>query len=730
MGTARYTHDFKPEGMLHGVVVRSRIARGSVQELDLSAAEAAPGVVCVLGPQHVPPTLFGDVTPDEAILAGDDVRFVGQPLALVAAETLEQATAAARLVKVVCEGVSAAVDMEAARLPGAPVVRAGKANVMDPSRAFRGDVSEAFARDGVTVVETEVRTQRAHQGYVELRASLAEVDEHGRLVVVSTSQAPYQVRAALADLFGLALTDVLVVVPAFGGGFGGKLHNGMAPYASALALATGRPVQVVCPRDEELQASTPREGSVVHIRSAVTEDGRIVGREVDGFFDSGAYEVDTPYITSMGAMQACGPYDVEAVDCRIHPVSTNLQSTGSFRAPSGPQMAFALERHMDDIGVELNLDRLEVRRRNLVRDGSLGPTGQVIRDPVIAECLDAVEAQLESWVVEAASRPLSAGHSYGFGIACCWWFTAPGASSVVIRVEDDGGVTVMTGATEIGTGAVVSGLRRLVSSALGVEQSRVRVVTGSTDLPQDFGSEGSRTLYASGNASLAAVDELRALIADHLEAAPGDVEFRDGSVGVVGDPSSRVPLGKVAAAIHAAGGGLIAKGRFQASSVAYEMASAESMLIPNFHEPTFHCQGAWVVVDEELGHVNVLKYVAAHDVGAVIDWEGLRGQVEGGIVQGLGYALLEELVSDASGTVVNDNLADYRMPTAGDTPEEIVILPVTSSPSREGPAGAKGIGEAPVILPAAVIASAIQDATGRRLYRLPLRPDRVVGLVP
>lgn len=727
-GKARYTEDFKPEGMLHGVLVRSSVARGTVSELDLAGARAAAGVVSALGPLDVPAKLFGDVTADEPILAGSDIRFMGQPLALIAAETLEQAMAAARLVRIEYTENTPVVELDRARLSGAPEVRSGQPNVLAPSRARRGDVEGAFAMPETRIVDTEIRSQRAHQGYVELRSSLAEVDEHGRLIVTTSSQAPYQVRAVLADLFDLPLTDVHVRVPSFGGGFGGKLHNGMAPYAAALALTTGRPVRVVCPRDEELQASTPREGSVVRISSAVLPNGRIVGRRVEAYFDSGAYVVDTPYITSMGAMQACGPYDINALDCRVFAVSTNQQPTGSFRAPSGPQMAFALERHMDDIAFELGLDRVDVRRRNFVSDGSRGPTGQAIHEPAVSECTDAVEQQLAVWRAEAASRPLPPGRSYGFGVACCWWFTAPGASSIVIRIEEDGGVTVMTGATEIGTGAVVSGIGRLVASALGVEASDVRVVSGHTDLPQDFGSEGSRTLYASGNAALSAVESLKLLVAEHFEASAADLEFRDGLVGVVGDPKSRIPLGQASAAVHGAGGSLIASGRFQAASVAYEMTCAESMLIPTFHEPTFHCQGAWVEVDNELGHVRMLKYVAAHDVGVVIDEAGLRGQIEGGVVQGLGYALFEELVSNEAGQVLNDNLVDYRMPTAGDAPEEIVVIPVTSHPSQEGPGGAKGIGEAPVILPAAVIASAVQDANGRRMYRLPMKPSRVIGL--
>lgn len=727
-GTAPYTADSLPAGTLHVAVVRSTVARGRVTHLDLDFARSMPEVVAVIGPADVPSALFGDVEPDEPVLASDDVRYLGQPIALVAAETRLAADRAAAHVSVEYERLPPVVTLESAIAADAPQVRAGQPNILEPSRLSRGDVKGAFARGDVVVVETTVRTQRANQGYIELRAALAELDHEGRLVITATTQAPFQVRAALARLFDLPLHGVLVRVPAFGGGFGGKLHAGMAPYAAAVTMITRRPSLVICPRDADLQASNPRESSIVTMRSAVTHDGIVVGREVTGYFDSGAYVVDTPYITSMGALQATGPYSIDAVSCAIHAVSTNLQPTGSFRSPSGPQMAFANERHMDDIARRLGKDRLQLRRANFMVDGSRGPTGQFLVSPPIEECLDAVERQLDAWRAQAAEEPSREGVVQGFASACSWWFTAPGSSSLSVRLEVDGGITVMTGATEIGTGAVVSGVRNLVADAFGVEPMSVRVVTGSTDLPEDFGSEGSRTLYGSGNAALSAAAQLRAVLAESMEVSPHDLELRDGHVGVVGDPESLRPLGDVVADAQAASGGLIASGRFQASPVAYDPDTADSMLIPNFHEPTFHCQGAWVEVDRDLGQVRVRKYVAAHDVGAVIDPVGLIGQVQGGVVQGLGYALFEDVVTDAEGLTLNANLADYRMPTAGDVPEEIVVIPVTTRPSSEGPRGAKGIGEAPVILPAAVVAAAVEDATSLPLYQLPLVPARVVGM--
>jgi CO/xanthine dehydrogenase Mo-binding subunit len=731
-GRARYTQDLYPRRVLHGAVVRSPHAAARLLAVDLGPARVAEGVVAVLGPDDVPDRRFGIVERDERVLARDVVRYVGEPVALVAAETPEAAQRAAALVDVRYEPLPAATTLDAALAAGAPAVRDGTSNVMEPSVAARGDTDAAFAA-AAHVVSTTVRSHRAHQGYIELRSALAEVDRDGRLVVHITSQAPFQVRQALAQVFDLPMTRVVVRVPAFGGGFGGKLHNGMALYATALCLATGRPVQVVSSRAEEMQASNPREGSIVTIESALDDDGLLLGRRVRGYFDSGALTYDTPFITSMGAMQSCGPYSIPAVDARIHAVATNVHPTGSFRAPSAPQMCFANEVHMDDIAEQLGLDRVELRRRNIMRPGALGPTGQTVENPAMATCLDEVVATLDEWRAEA--MPPEDGRRRGFGLACAWWFTSPGLSAANVRMNEDGSVTVYSGATEIGTGAVVSGLPQLVADELGLEPDAVSLVTADTEAaPADLGSEGSRTLYGAGSAVLRATVQVREIlaeaVADELEASKEDVVFSGGRVHVAGSPGRALPIAEAVEAATRRGGPPVGSGRFEAPPVSIMDGCAGNMRISSFNEPTFHCHGVEVEIDPELGAVRVVRYVAAHDTGPWIATGGVRGQIEGGIVQGIGYALYEEMLIGDDGRTRNADLVDYRLPTIADVPDEICIIPVEGFPGTNGPRGAKGIGEAPIILPAAAIGSAIRDAVGARITDLPLRPDRVVAGIP
>jgi CO/xanthine dehydrogenase Mo-binding subunit len=729
---ARYSQDLYRPGMLHGVVLRSPHAAAEIEAIDAHAALGLPEVEAVLAPGDVPDTEFGIVVPDERLLASGVVRYVGEPVALVAARSRAAAVAAAARIEVRYRPLPSATELGAALANGAPQVRAGEPNVAAPSEVARGDVAAAFAAAG-TVVSTTIRSHRVHQGYIELRAALAELDDDGRLVVTMTSQAPFQVRQTLARVFDLPMTQVVVRVPAFGGGFGGKLHNGMAPYAAALCLATGQPVQVISTREEELQAGNPRENSLVALESAVDASGRITARRATAWYDSGAYTYDTPYITSMGAMQAAGPYAIDAIEARVHAVRTNTQPTASFRAPSAPQMCFANEVHMDEIAAELGIDRIELRRRNMMRAGDLGPTGQELAESALGRCLDEAERVLAAWRVDAAAQT-GADVARGLGLACAWWFTAPGGSAATVRLEEDGTVTVACGATEIGTGAVVSGLTSLVASELGLGTADVRLISASTDsAPPDFGSEGSRTLYGAGNAVLQATGQCRDILLAHaaldLEASREDLVLRDGCVQVAGAPSSSIALAEIGRRAALAGGPVVGTGRFQAPPTEYLDGCATRMLIPTFNEPTFHCHVADVEVDVRLGSVRVRRYAAIHDTGPVVSWSGVKGQIEGGVVQGLGYALYEEMDFDSDGRVRNANLVDYRLPTIADGPDEMLVLPIESFPSRSGPRGAKGIGEAPVILPAATVASGIRDATGGTITTLPLRPDRVLGSI-
>lgn len=730
-GRALYTEDLQPRGLLHAAVVRSPVASARIAGVEVDEARAVEGVACVLTAADLPDRRWGTARHDQPILARDVVRFAGEPIALVAAETKAAAARAAALIRVDLEPLPAVIDLEAAMADDAPRVHADAPNLSEPARVRRGDVDAAL-QAAAQVVTTRVRTHRVHQGYIEPRVALAEPDDAGGLVVTMTSQSPFVVRQGLAALLDLPMARVVVKVPTLGGGFGGKLHLGLAPLAAVLCLRTGRPVQVVNTREDDMRAGNPREGSIVELTSAVDADGRILARRARVYLDSGAYAFDTPMIASIAALQGTGPYDVEHVDLEASYVASHTCPTGSFRGPSGPEMVFATESHVEEIAAAAGLSVLEVRRRNLLRSGVRGPSGELLPDVGMEDCLDVAVRRLDEW--RAAAPPPAPGRRRGFGLACAWWLTAPTPSAATIALDEDGSATVTTGATEIGTGAVLTGAAALAADAIGIDPARVRVVSGSTgDGPYDGGSKGSRTLYGVGNAVLRAADEVVELLkeeaATQLEAATEDLVIADGGVAVRGSPSASRTIAELAQGALNRTGPIVGRGRFRAQRPILEGAELERMPFDAFNEATFHCHAVEIELDEETGRIEVARYLAVHDVGPILDREGARGQVEGGVVQGLGYALTEHLEVDEQGLVRNADLVDYRLPTITDAPRELDVVFVESHPGPSGPRGAKGIGEAPVIVPAAAVGSALRDALGAQPLALPFDATRVADFL-
>jgi CO/xanthine dehydrogenase Mo-binding subunit len=714
VGAALYTEDVDRRGLLHGAFVRSPVAAGRIARIDASRARA----VCVLTADDLLDRRWGTSAQDEPILARGEVGYAGEPVALVAAETRAAALKAAAAVEVTIAPTEAVVRLEDA--------------LRDPNRLIaartirRGDVEGAFS-SAAHVVATRHVSQRVHQGYLEPRAALAEL-RGGRLLVTTGTQVPFVVRNALAHLLDLPMSQVAVEVPAFGGGFGGKLHMGIAPHCAVLCVATGRPVRLVCTREEELQASNPRENSIVELETALDDEGRILARRARVYLDSGAYAKDTPGIASLGALIAPGPYAIEALDIAIVPVMTNTCPTGSMRGPTAPQLVWATESHLEEIGQRLGLDRIELRRRNALRAGDRGPSGQLLTASGLDECLDVVAAKLDEWRSEAGST------RRGYGLACCWWGTVAQPSEASVVVNEDGTATVFSGGTEIGTGAVEVAAPAVAAEELGLLLDRVRLVSASTDAaPMDAGSKGSRTQYGVASAVRAAAVEAARLVREHaaaeLEVAVEDLVLADGRVAVVGSPSRALSLEEAVRGAVARSGPIVGIGRADAVSIPVEGAELHLPGFEFFNEPTFHCHGAEIELDEETGRIEVLRYVAAHDVGTILNPAGARGQVEGGVVQGLGYALYEQLQLDEDGIVRNHSLVDYRLPTIADAPRSIETIFVESHPGSAGPYGAKGLGEPPVMLPAAVVSSALRDLLGAAPDELPLDAIAVSELV-
>ncbi len=729
LGDARYTEDLAPRQLLHCVVVRSPVAAGRLRSVDVAAAEAVPGVAKVLTAADLPDRRWGTVLQDQPILASGVVRFAGEPIALVAAADRAVALRAAALVTLDLEAAPAAVDLASALAPDAPLVRDGEPNLGPSARITRGDVDGAFAA-AAHVVRTRIESHRVHQGYIEPRAALAEPEPDGGLTITTTSQAPFVVRHGLAALLGLPHAKITVKVPTLGGGFGGKLHLGLAPLAAVMCQATRRPVRVVAARTEEMHAANPRENAIVEMESAVAADGTILARRTLVHLDAGAYAFDTPMIASIAALQGTGPYRIPALDIEAAPVYTNTCPTGSFRGPSGPQMVYASECHLEDIAAAVGLDALELRRRNILVSGDRGPTGELLPDVGMGDCLEHVAERLAAWRAELPEPQPDSRRRRGFGLACAWWLTTGAPSAATVTLNEDGTATIHTGGTEIGTGAVVAGVAAIAADELGLPLAAIDVVSGSTgEGPYDAGSKGSRTLYGVGNAVLQAAREaaqmLREEAAEQLEVAPDDIELTAAGIGVRGVPGSMLPFAHVVQAALNRTGPVVGRGRFRGRAIPLEGAQTDGLYFDAFNEPTFHCHGVELELDEATGRIEVLRYVAAHDVGVLLHPEGARGQVEGGVVQGLGYALSEVMEIGADGIVRNADLVDYRLPTIADVPRSIEVALIDGHPGPSGPHGAKGVGEAPVVVPAAAVGAAVRDIVGRQPRTLPMDPIRI-----
>ena len=726
-GTAVYAADFALPGMLVGKVFRSTEPHARIVCVDTARARSLPGVRAVITAADVPDVRYGGGVKDETVFARGRVRYAGQPVAAVAATTREAAEAALAAIEIVYEPLPAILDLDAALAPGAPLLHEEWAsysaipilhrdgNVCNRARIVVGDVERGF-EEADRIFEHRFRTGMVHQGYTEPRAAVAVWDSSGQVTVWSNTQLPFEVQNTLAEILQMAPSKIRVVVPGIGGGFGGKLRVGVEHVAAFLARATGRPVKVITTSEEELTAAYPRQGTAIELKTGVTKGGRITAKAGRIWFDTGAFAGSGPGVASVATLVLAGPYRIPNLHLEGFAVYTNKTNCGSFRAPSGPQSNFAVESQMDIIADALGLDPLELRLKNIVREGDEGPTGQILESVGLEECLRKAAAAI-AW---DDRRP---GRWRGKGLACGWWTTTGGSSGVYVKINPDGTVTLNTGATEIGTGAL-TGAAQVLAEELGIDLADINVVSADTfATPFDFGAQGSRTAFAVGNACRAAVNDLKhrvfALAAAQLGVEAEACHLADKHVLADG---KRISLADLARLSQQTGGGLIAQGTFIAPPTAYDSKRVDGHVYPAFHSPSFHAHAVDLSIDPETGEITIHKYVVAQDVGFALNPTYIDGQIEGGVAQGLGQALSEEIVY-ANGRVVNANLTDYKMPTTLDMPRVETIL--VQHPSLMGPYGAKGVGEPPNIEPPAAVANAVASATGLRLTSLPITAEHV-----
>lgn len=727
-GRARYGVDFALPAMRYGKIVRSTMAHARIVSLDVSEALKMPGVECVVTANDIPAKRYGSFIKDMEVFASSKVIFIGQPILGIVARSQHEADEAAEAVRIQYDELPAVFTVDDAVKPGAALVHEDwkdyksaptlqrDGNISNRARLVLGDVEEAFKACDRVFSHT-FSTNLVHPGYTEPRAAVAEWSDDDQLHVWSNTQLPFEAQATLAEIFQLSPSQVRVNVTTIGGGFGGKLRLGVEHYASAMARKARYPVRVITTCEEELIAAYPRQPLDIQLTTGVTNDGRILAKAASIVVDTGATSGSGVGVASSAMLMLAGPYKIPNLRMESISVYTNKTSTGSFRAPSGPQANFAVESQMDIIADALGIDPLEFRLRNIVREGDLAPNGQKLESVSVEECLRKA-ADAIGW----DNRRPTKGR--GKGISCGWWTTTSGSSGVYVKIAPDGKVFLNTGCAEIGTGAL-TGAAQILAEALGIELADIQIVSGDTAAtPFDYGAQGSRTTFAVGNACLDAVSKIhekaREIAARHFSAPAHSIEL-EGNVLRHGD--KRLSLREVAAIAQTSSGGLIAHGTFIAPPTPYDRERTENMVITAVNSPSFHAHAVDLSVDEDTGEITIHDYVVAQDVGRAINPTYIEGQIQGGTVQGLGQAMSEEIVYE-NGMVRNPGLTDYKMPTAMDAPRIRSII--IESPSKVGPYGAKGVGEPPVIEPPAAIANAVASALSVRVRSLPITAEKIV----
>ena len=733
-GQTRYVTDLAMPGMLHAALATSQVASARVRGIAIAAARAVTDVEAVLVAADVPgANSIGVIFGDQPLLVTDRIRMVGDRLALVAARTPEAAWEAARRVTAELEPLPGVYDPVAALEAGSPLVHA-TGNLFRTFRVVRGDTVRA-ARRAAAVVEATYDVGGQEHAYLEPQGCLAIPEGRGRMTIVASCQCPFYIQQAVARILALPLASVRVEQAPTGGAFGGKEDYPSEPAACAALLAwhTGKPVRLLLHRELDMQISTKRHAAVVRHRWGADRDGRLCFAEVETFMDAGAYVGLSTVVAERANVSSIGPYHVPAVQVSTHVVYTNNLFGGAFRGFGAPQVAWAHEATMDRLARALDIDPLEMRRRNVLDDRRrTTATGQRLHRPVLArQCLDAAAALAEwgkPWPVARGPWPEKRGMGVSLVLYGCNLHHGGqklDRSSAVVILQADGSAVVRVGLTEMGQGNLTA-VQTIAAQALGLAPAAVEVWQPDTTTVADSGpTVASRGAHMSGLAVLDAVRRLRRRLdpvaAELLGCAAREVELGGGFASVAGHPDRRVPVAQVAAEMAARRIEAIATGWVRSRARRFD---PETGIGAPYEFYALACHVAKVAVDADLGIVRVEEVCAAHDVGRVLHRPSLEGQIEGGIVQGMGWGLSEELKLDR-GRLRNPGFTDYLIPTSADAPR--IRIAVLESDSQAGPYGAKGVGEPSLIPTAGAVRNATCAALGVEIDRLPLSPPTVIA---
>jgi CO/xanthine dehydrogenase Mo-binding subunit len=727
-GRVRYIQDLKVPGMLYGKILYSKYAHARIVKIDTSKAKEIPGVVAVLTGEDVPEIRMG-IYKDNLPLKKEKVRSFRDEVAAVAATTPEIAEAALSRIEVTYEALPALFEPEAAMEEGAQLIHdANKSNILKmPWKLHYGDV-EAARKEAAHVVEERFSTTWVTHCCMGTSGAIAEFDPANNLTVHSNTQIPSLAQKDFLNaLKAMGLKDrrVRVIKPCIGGGFGSKLDTYAYEYiAILLAFYTRRPVKVEFDRTEEFIATSTRQPTISYISQGCDRDGKLLFRDISMILDNGAYTSWGATTPSVMMMPITTLYRVPNVRYEAKCVYTNNTYSQAMRGYGNPQATFAIESAMDMLAERIGMDPVEFRRLNANQPGDVSTQGLRITTCGLEGCMDAVKAKLE-W-----EKPKPEGE--GLGLASLIHvgggarvYKSDGCGTI-IKMDDFAKIDLFTGATDMGQGSDTV-IAQIVAEELGLEVGDIHVIHTDTDIcPWDVGAHASRTTFVAGNAALGAARKIKSRIlelgAKQLEAPFEKLVLKDRHISHRDDPEKKIEIGKLLRKTHFSHGGqmLMAEHFYDPANenMGKDFRGNMSMTY------TFGTHGVRVKVDKETGKVKILKYVAAHDVGKAVNPMLLEGQVYGGVMMGVGYALTEQVVSE-KGQNMNPNFRDYKILTAKDVMP--IEAPVLETYDEDGPFGAKGIGEPGCVPTAPAIANAIYDAVGVRIKDLPITPERVLA---
>ena len=744
-GRAQYLADMQVPGMCHGRILRSPLPHARIKRIDISNALKVGGVLAIITrddiirDEGIEP-YYGPVFKDQTIVAVEKVRHVGDPVAAVAALTVDAADEAVRSIDVEYEELPAVLGVEDAlkqnpvlvhdsvRIPDSGFADLAELKPIDGTnicthfKLNRGDVRQGFAAADHIFEDTFTLPATQHS-FLETHACIAAVEPGGRITVWATTQNPFVVRTQLANIFKVPVAKVRVVVPYLGGGYGGKVYPKVEPIAVALALKAGRPVRVVLSREEVFYTITKHAASI-RMKTGVKNDGTLVARECEIYLDTGAYAEIGPRVAKKSGYTAAGPYKISNLKIDSFSIYTNKPPAGAFRGFGVSQSAWAVESQMDIIAAALKVDPLELRKKNGYDEGDKFVTEETLRAVGLKECLDEVGKSIgwdsDKFKSSKVQGPTKETIRRGKGLACMIKATiTPSISCAVVKMNEDASLSIYAGTVEMGQGSETT-LAQIAGKELGIPLSKIQVLGVDTDVvPYDLTTSSSRSTFHMGKAVQMAAQhiqqQLKQIVSTEYAVAEEQISFADGRIRL---PESTLNYADVMfKRFGMQGGTLIGEGQLK-TSVKNEFGEKSTSAF------WFLAAGAAEVeVDTETGKIKLLKYATAVDVGKAISPLGCRQQLAGAAITGIGQALFEEIAYD-NGQLINPNLVDYVLPSLGDMPT--VIDPIAVEvPDRNGPFGAKGIGESALIPVAPAIANAIYDACGVRVKDLPIKAEKI-----